>query len=84
MNDLVIRLGLPSFSATELNLAMEYVSVMDPVAKLLDVFQGEKCSWMGIGIVLPLIYRMKKVLRSRNFPNLEAIRDRMLDKVDER
>ena len=38
----------------DIELLSEYMSVMEPVEKVLDILQGEKEIFMGICIVLPL------------------------------
>lgn len=84
INTLINQFGLPRFLSEELDLLTEYVSVLEPIAKVLDVFQGEKADWMGIGIVLPLLERLKSVLCEKNLPNLYPLRERVLAKIEQR
>ncbi len=39
--------------------SMYVIVVMEPVAKALDIFQGEKDVFMGIGVVLSLLTKKK-------------------------
>lgn len=78
------QFGLPRFLPDELDLLAEYVSILEPIAKVLDVLQGEKADWLGIGIILPLLERLKTVLCDKNLPNLYPIRERVLAKFDQR
>ena len=55
----------------DIDLLTEYMYVMEPVAKILDILHGEKDVFMGIGVVLPLLTKLKQELTLREFPNLE-------------
>nr|CAH0103564.1 unnamed protein product [Daphnia galeata] len=57
---------------------------MNPIASALDILQGEKKCFTGIGMVLPLLTRVKKQLRERFFANLGPMRDTVIQKIDER
>lgn len=83
-NDVLRSLGLPALTKEDIELLSEYMSVMEPVAKVLDILQGEKEIFMGIGIVLPLLTKLKQQLTVREFPNLGLIRDRIVASVDKR
>jgi hypothetical protein len=76
-NELLLSLGLPALTK-DIELLSEYMSVMEPVARILDILQGEK------KIVLPLLTKLKQQLAVREFPNLGLIRDRILASVDKR
>jgi hypothetical protein len=41
-----------------------------PLAAILYIFQGDKGCFLGIGVVLPLLTKLKKQLNQRVFPNL--------------
>ena len=58
--------------------------VMKPLAILLDIFQGEKGVFLGLGMVLPLLSKLKEQLKTKLFPNLNAIRDRVITSSDNR
>ena len=58
--------------------------ILKPIASELDLFQGEKNCFLGIGMVLPLLTRIKKKLQDRVFPNLGPIRDRVIERIDAR
>jgi len=58
--------------------------VMQPLAAVLDIFQGEKEVFLGLGIVLPLLTRLKKQLQQKVFQNLSTIRDRVVQSIDKR
>jgi len=83
-NDLFRSLGLPALTKEDIELLSEYMSVMEPVARILDILKGEKEIFMGIGVVLPLLTKLKQQLAVREFPNLDLIRDRILASVDKR
>ena len=76
-------LKLPNFTKEEIELLTEYMLVMKPIAVVLDIFQGEKGCFLGLGMVLPLLTRLKKQLQ-RVFPNLSPIRDRVLSSIEDR
>ena len=57
---------------------------MKPIASALDILQGENKCFHGIGMVLSLLTRVKKQLRERFFANLGPMRDRVIQKIDER
>lgn len=71
VNDLFAAIGITALVTKEdMELLNEYILVLRPLAQVLDVFQGEKNVFLGIGIVLPLITMLKKQLDQRVFPNL--------------
>ena len=76
-------LKLPNFTKEEIELLTEYMLVMKPIAVVLDIFQGEKSCFLGLGMVLPLLTRLNKQLQ-RVFPNLSPIRDRVLSSIEDR
>ncbi len=84
VNKLFRTIGFPLMTNQDIELLTEYMYVMEPVAKALDIFQGEKDVFMGIGVVLPLLAKLKQELALREFPNLEPIRTRVLQSVDKR
>nr|CAH0113738.1 unnamed protein product [Daphnia galeata] len=78
------KLGLPSLTKEDIDLLNEYMLVMKPLAILLDIFQGEKGVFLGLGMVLPLLSKLKEQLKTKLFPNLNAIRDRVITSIDNR
>ncbi|KAK4037613.1 hypothetical protein OUZ56_029644 [Daphnia magna] len=62
----------------------EYMKVMKPFAVVLDILQGDKGVFLGVGLVLPLITRLKDLLNQRVYLHLGPIRDRVLEKIDKR
>ena len=64
-------IGLLLMTKEDIDLLTEYMYVMEPVAKILDILHGEKDVFMGIGVVLPLLTKLKQELTLREFPNLE-------------
>ncbi|KAI9554978.1 hypothetical protein GHT06_020267 [Daphnia sinensis] len=66
------------------SLSIPYLHCVKPLAAILDIFQGEKGCFLGIGIVLPLLTKLKKQLNQRMFPNLGPIRDKILSRVQDR
>ena len=83
-NQLFTKLGLPSLTKEDIDLLNEYMLVMKPLAILLDIFQGEKGVFLGLGMVLPLLSKLKEQLKTKLFPNLNAIRDRVITSIDNR
>jgi hypothetical protein len=66
----------------DVELLIEYMLVMKPLAAVVDIFQSEKECFLGLGVVLPLLSKLKKQLKQRVFPNLGAIRDRIISSID--
>ena len=81
-NSLFSLLGLPLLTKEDIDLLIEYMQVMKSLAAVLDIFQGEKECFLGLEIVLPLLSKLKKKLKQRVFPNLGAIRDRIISSID--
>jgi hypothetical protein len=77
-------IGLPVMTKEDLDMLTEYMLVMQPIAVALDILQGEKEVFMGIGVVLPLLTKLKKELMLREFPNLGPLRDKVLESLDKR
>ncbi|KZS01529.1 Uncharacterized protein APZ42_001780, partial [Daphnia magna] len=85
VNGLLQSIGLTSmFSKEDIDYLQEYAVLMKPIASALDILQGENKCFHGIGMVLPLLTRIKKQLRERFFANLGPMRDRIIQKIDER
>ena len=78
-NVVMSGLNLPAFTKNNIDLLAEYSAILEPVAIVLDIFQGDRQCFMGLGIVLPQLTKIKKKLSSKHFPNLNAIRDRILE-----
>ena len=57
---------------------------MKPLAVVLDILQGDKGVFLGVGLVLPLVTRLKDLMNQRVYLHLGPIRDRVLEKVDKR
>jgi len=72
------------FSKEDIDYLQEYAVLMKPIAGALDILQGKNKYFNGIGMVLPILKRMKKQLRERFFSNLGPMRDRIIQKIDER
>ena len=77
-------IGLLLMTKEDIDLLTEYMYVMEPVAKILDILHGEKDVFMGIGVVLPLLTKLKQELTLREFPNLEPIRNKVLASLEKR
>ena len=58
-NTLMRTLGLPNFTKEDIELLQEYMKVVQPLAIILDIFQRQDDIFLGIGIVLPLLTRLK-------------------------
>jgi hypothetical protein len=48
-----ILLGLPLLTKEDIDLWIEYILVMKPLAAVLDVFQGEKQCFLGLVNINP-------------------------------
>ncbi len=57
---------------------------MKPLAIVLDILQGEKEVFLGVGLVLPLLTKLKDQLNQRVYSFLGPIRDRVVTKIDQR
>ncbi len=79
-----VEVGLPPITNEDIELLSEYMHVMEPLAAVLDTFQGEKDIVVGLGIVLPLLTKLKAQLTNSDFPNLDAISDRVVQSIDHR
>jgi hypothetical protein len=55
-----------------------------PLAAILDIFKGEKGCFLGIGVVLPLLTKLKKQLKQRVFPIVGPLRDKILARIEDR
>ncbi len=67
-NTLFSLLGLPLLTKEDVELLIEYMLVMKPLAAVLDIFQGEKECFLGLGVVLPLLSKLKKTIETESFP----------------
>ena len=54
------------FNQAGIELLNEYCNLLEPAAQLLDIFQSENKNFAGIGIVLPLIVKLKQKLNNSN------------------
>lgn len=81
---LFTALKLPVLTKEDIEILNEYTSLMKPLAIVLDIFQGEKSCFLGLGIVLPLLSKLKKQLQQRVFPNLGPIRNRVVSSINQR
>jgi hypothetical protein len=77
-------LGIPVPTKDDLDLLIEYMQCVKPSAAILDIFQGDKGCFLGIGVVLPLLTKLKKQLNQRVFPNLGPLRDQILSRIQDR
>lgn len=84
VNVLLKALGIPQMTKDDLELIGEYMSILKPLAAVLDIFQGEKACFMGLGVVLPLLSKLQKQLRQKICPNLSPIRDKIIARVEVR
>jgi len=48
LNVVCKQLGLPQFQPQHINFMREYTTLMGPVAKALDVLQGDKTATLGM------------------------------------
>lgn len=84
LNFVSSSIGAQPFSQHDLDLLAEFCSVLDPLARVLDIFQGEKQCFLGIGIILPLLTRLKKKLADRDLKFINPIRDLILTRIEYR
>lgn len=84
VNAIAERIHIRPFNHSEIELITEYCNLLEPVAQLLDIFQTEKPVFAGIGIVLPLLVKLKLKLNSLTLNNFTAIREKILKRVEER
>ncbi|KAI9550878.1 hypothetical protein GHT06_000219 [Daphnia sinensis] len=84
VNKLFSSLTHPLLTKEDIELLNEYMEVMKPLAVVLDILQGDKGVFLGVGLGLPLITRLKDLLNQRVYLHLGPIRDRVLEKVDKR
>lgn len=84
LNFVATSIGLPKFNDVDLEILADYCMVQDPLARVLDVFQGGKQVFLGLGIVLPLLTKLKEQLRGKNFKYVNPIRDVIIEKLEER
>lgn len=83
-NTVFRSLGIPPLTKEDVDLLSEYMYCLKPLAAILDIFQGDKGCFLGIGMVLPLLTRLKKQLNQRVFPNVGPIRDKILSRIQDR
>ncbi len=81
VNKLFSVLTLPLLTKEDIELLTEYIKVLKPLAVVLDISQGDKGVFLGVGLVLLLITWLKALMNQRVL-HLGPIRDRVLDKVD--
>ena len=55
-------IGIPVLTKDDLELLIEYMHCFKPLAAILDIFQRDKGCFLGIGVVLPLLEKLKKQL----------------------
>ena len=77
-------LGLLILTKDDIDILTEYMQVMKPLAAVLDVFQGDKSCFMGLGVVLPLLKKVKQQVKQRAFPNIGPLRVRIVSRVEYR
>ncbi|XP_046447601.1 uncharacterized protein LOC124196523 [Daphnia pulex] len=83
-NTVFRSLGIPALTKDDLELLLEYMHCVKPLAAILDIFQGEKGCFLGIGVVLPLLTKLKKQLKQRVFLNVGPLRDKILARIEDR
>ena len=84
VNKLFGSIGLPVLSAEDVDLLNEYMLVMQPLALVVDIVQGEKKVFYGLGLLLPLLSKLKLDLGNKEFSNVGAIRNKILTSIDKR
>ena len=62
LNVVCKQLGLPQFQPQHINFLREYTTLMGPVAKALDVLQGEKNCYFGY--VIPTVVTLREKLNA--------------------
>lgn len=60
VNEVCAKLQIGKFSSADFSFLEEYILVMEPIATVLDVLQGEKNCYLGL--VLPSLHLMKSKL----------------------
>lgn len=83
-NTVFRSLGITALTKDDLELLLEYMHCVKPLAAILDIFQGEKGCFLGIGVVLPLLTKLKKQLKQRVFLNVGPLRDKILARIEDR
>lgn len=83
-NVLFKNLGIPLLTKEDIELLNEYAEVMKPLAVVLDILQGDKGVFLGIGLVLPLLTKMTNQLKQRVYSHLYPIRDSIIKRVEKR
>jgi hypothetical protein len=84
VNKLFQLIGLPLLTKEDIDLLTEYMNVVQPLALVLDILQGERKVFLGLGVVLSLLTKLKSDLADTVFPHLHPIRDKMLSSIDKR
>ena len=83
-NAVAEKIQIRQFTQAEIDLLLEYATILEPVAHVLNVSQTENKIFAGLGIILPTLVKLKTVLQMMPFTHLSAIRDRIIKKIDER
>jgi len=85
LNNLVGSIGLDyQFTIEDVSILQEYSELMKPLANALYIFKGKANCFSGIGMVLPLLTRVRKTLRDKFFPNLGPMREKVIESIDEK
>jgi hypothetical protein len=86
LNNLCTRLGLPKFARNEITFLNEYVSVMAPLARALDILQGEKKMYLGylIPTLLNLRDKLSEKLSSTALTTCKPLAQALINGLDNR
>lgn len=75
--------GKPKLKSVELEFIKEYVNTMKPIAKAIDLLQGEQNCFLGL--VIPVIKQIKESLNNlTSFIYCEPLKEAIIDGINKR
>ncbi len=86
INDIAAHfdMRISAFNQPEIQLLADYCACLDPLARVLDILQGDRHQFIGIGVVLPLLERLKKKLMALDIPSMLPVREKIMSSLTER